>query len=219
MDNDPMTQPQTETADAKEAREELTPAEKIANLFEEMRPQKRQLLAIMDFCREEHTAEEIDQMLEPFMEHRRSVYNGVALRSLLVKAGALEYHANDTQPEQITNENGDLVLPEQSVPTWTSTADAIECVEADDPYAELVEAMSDAQGPAEAYALVLAICDDEPQTISNISHQLEDSGVLEGDEHDPTYFVSKLEEIEAVEWRGNWVTTDLGRQYLAQING
>ncbi|MBR2836635.1 MAG: hypothetical protein IKE43_13115 [Coriobacteriales bacterium] len=200
-------------------KQEPTAAEKIAKLLQEMRSQKRELLAVMDFCREEHTSEEIDEMLAPYKEHRRSVYDGMAIRSLLEKAGALVYHANDEQPEEVANENGDLVLPEPSVGTWSSTEAAIECCDADDPYGELVKAMNDAQGPAEAYALVLAICDDENQTASAISQRLQESGVLEGDNHDPIYFVSKLEEIEALEWRGYWTTTDLGRRYLAQING
>ena len=196
-----------------------TPVERIEELLSEMGAQKRQLLAIMDFCRQERTSDEIDAMLEPLMEHRRSVYGPIAMRSLLEKAGALEYRANDEAPEEIADENGDLVLPEGSVATWVSTEAAIEVCDADDPYAQLVEALEGASGPAEAYALVLAMCDDEGQTIANIGARLEESGILEGAVFDPTFFVSKLEDIEALEWNGSWNTTDLGRRYLAQIAG
>lgn len=197
------------------AGEPASVTERIESLLNEMGPQKRQMLAIVDFCREERTSEEIDAMLVPLMEHRRSVYGPMAMRSLLEKAGALEYKPNDEAPETVEDENGDLVLPAPAVATWLSTTEAIELCDADDPYGELVEALADAEGPAEAYALVLAICDDEGQSISDISEQLLISGVLGGFQMDPTIFVSRLEDIGAIEWRGSWVTTELGRRYLA----
>ena len=193
--------------------------ERIEQLLRDMGAQKRQLIAIMDFCRQERTSDEIDEMLKPFMEHRHSVYGPIAMRSLLEKAGALEYRANDEAPETVADENGDLVLPQPAVATWVSTAEAVELCDADDPYAELIEALDNADGPAEAYAFVLALCDDEGQSVTDIGAQLESSGVLEGVTYDPTFFISKLEDIEALEWRGDWYTTDLGRRYLARVSG
>ena len=219
MDQQDVIEESVETPDAAQGSDAPSAEERIKALLHDMGAQKRHLLAIMDFCREERTAEEIDELLAPLMEHRRSVYGPIAMRSLLVRAGALEYHDNDEQPEEVADEAGNLVLPEPSVPTWLSTPVALEICEADDPYGELVEALAGAEGPAEAYALVLAMCDEEGRSISDISARLEESGVLEGVTFDSTVFVSKLEDIEALEWRGSWNTTDLGRRYLAQING
>ncbi len=203
----------SETANEKTGR-----IEAVRALLHDMGPQKEQLLAILGFCREERTSAEIEAMLEPLRQHRTSVYTGIAMRSLLERAGGLAYLPNDDEVEEVYDEaDGSLVLPEPAVATWLTTEAGIACLEAHDPYAELLDALGGASEPAEGLALVLRLCCEGEQTVGTLSEVLRESGVLEGLELDPVAFVSRLEDAGAIEWRGSWIATELGRRYLAQI--
>lgn len=194
-----------------------TPAERIDALLKEMGAQKPQLLAILDFCREERTSQEIDAMLEPLRAHRTSVYDGIAMRSLLEQAGALLYISNDEQPEEVFDEAGNLVLPEPAIATWLSTADGLECLYAQDSFGDLLAVLEGANEPASGFVVVLESCCKGLVKIADINAKLQESGVLEGSTIDPTAFVSKLEDAGALEWRNGWTITELGEQYLAHI--
>lgn len=202
------------TDSAAPAQPEVPAAERIAALMADMGAMRPQLLAILDFCREERTSAEIDAMLAPLRELRQSVYTPINLRTLLEQAGALTYISNDEAPEEVTDEDGNLVVPEASVATWISTDEGIAYCEAQDPFADLVHAIDDDEAPIEVFIHVLTFCAEEPRSISQIEHSVADTGLLEGDKRQPGYFVGKLEDIGALEWRKAWTITDLGRQYL-----
>ncbi len=119
-------------------------SERISKLLEELRPQRKALLAIIDFCREERSSSQIDEMLAPLLVWRQSVYTNVNLRSMLESAGALTWHANDDAPEYELDECGALVIPSavnDVVGTWTATPAGIAALEAADPFGELVNAL------------------------------------------------------------------------------
>jgi hypothetical protein len=209
--------PSTETPQAEAATEKnvVAPAaERIAALMSDMGAMRPQLLAILDFCREEHTSAEIDDMLEPLRTLRQSVYTPINLRTLLERAGGLTYTSHDEAPEEVTDEDGNLVVPEASIATWLSTDEGIAYCEAQDPFADLVHALDDDEAPLEVFVHILTFCAEEPRSISQIEHSVASTGMLEGDKHQPGYFVGKLEDIGALEWRRAWTIADLGRQYL-----
>lgn len=206
----------TAPAYPEEPRAEKTAAERIASLMDDMGTMRPQLLAILDFCREERTSAEIDEMLAPLRELRQSVYTPINLRALLEKAGGLTYISNDTEPDEVTDGNGDLVLPEPSICTWLSTDAGIAYCEAQDPFADLVHALDDDPAYADIYLFVLKLCAEQPQSIAQIEHSVVESGLIENNKRQPGYFVGKLEDIGALEWRRAWTVTGLGRQYLEQ---
>lgn len=192
--------------------------ERIAALMRDMGPAMHpQLLAILDFCREQRTSEQINAMLEPLRALRHSVYTPVNLRTLLTKAGALTYLSNDEEPDEVTDENGDLVVPEASVATWLTTDAGIAYCEEQDPFADLVHALDDDEAPVEVFVYVLRLCAKKPRPIAEIERAVTETGLLEGDKRQPGYFVGKLEDIGALAWQRAWTITELGQQYLALV--
>lgn len=195
-----------------------TPAsERIAKLFGEMMGQKQLLVAIIDFCRDEHSAAEIDEMLAPLQEYRRSIYTPSTIRRLLERAGALEYLAHDEEPEEQVDESGNLVVPEKPEPTWLSTAEALEFIEMQNPFADLVHAIEPYDGHIDVFRLILEICNGEGVSISTIENEVHQLGIQADDKLQAGFFVGKLEDYQAIEWRGAWITTELGMQYLEHL--
>ena len=205
------------TAPEPEATPEVPAAERIAKLFAEMIRQKALLVAVIDFCRDERTAAQIDEMLAPLQEFRRSVYTPSTIRRLLERAGALDYFSHDEAPEEQVDENGNLVVPEKPDPTWLSTADGLEYIEAQDPFSELVRAIEPYAEHIEVFRRILEACNEEGTSISAIERGVAELGILAGGKLQAGFFVGKLEDFEAIEWRGSWITTELGLQYLEYL--
>lgn len=205
----------TDIAATYEAPEEISVTEHLATLIHDMAPYKAQLLGIVAFCEEEKTAEEIDEMLEPLREHRVCTYSPINLRTILVNAGALIYNDNDEEAEEVTDEEGNLVLPEETAtPTWLATEEALAFCASLNPYADLLKALENDSDYVDAYVQVLQLCSGEGCKVSTIEHTLNDSGILDGSAKQPGYFVGKLEDLGAIEWKGAWQITPLGLQYL-----
>ena len=208
-----------EPAEATPRQENFTtavdPHAQITELLADMGAQKDQLLAIIDFCRDERTSAEIDGMLAPYQEYRKSVYTPINMRSLLEGAGALTYISHDEAPEEARDEEGNLVIPEGcGEGTWMATDAAIEVFEEQDPFADLVHALDDDEAYLPVYLHVLNFVNEKDRSISEIEHDVAESGLIEGDKRQPGYFVGKLEDIGALEWRGIWTLSNLGKQYL-----
>ena len=190
-----------------------TVAEKLAELLNEMGAQREQMVKIVECCSEERTAEEIDAALAPLREYRRSVYSPITMRSLLLKAGALEYHDNDEQPEEQTDAEGNLVLPQTTQATWIATTEALECCKSLDPFADLACAL-DGIANRKTYMDVLDFCAAAPRSVSDVSARLTEACPEDATPLDAGGVVGKLEEIGALEWRGAWTITPLGNDYL-----
>ncbi|ACV21674.1 Uncharacterised protein [Slackia heliotrinireducens] len=102
--------------------EDWRPAQvRIKDLFEEMPGQKRMMLKIIDYCREERTGEEMDVFTNDLKQYCYSVYSPVVFRELLEEAGAIEYIKPDepegsqdaAQSEERAQAGGEL--PEEAV--------------------------------------------------------------------------------------------------------
>lgn len=205
--------PEGITGQGKRESDAQTVAEKLAELLEEMGAQREQMLKILEFCAEERTAEEVDEALAPLRAWRQSVYSPVTMRSLLLKAGALEYRDNDEAPEEQADEMGNLVLPPQAQATWLATPEALAYCETLDPFADLVHAL-DAIASRNVYLAVLKLCAEEPRSVGGIAEFVHQTAPEEADSLDAGGMVGRLEEAGALEWRGAWVTSNLGNDYL-----
>ena len=188
--------------------------ERLEKLVGEMGAQGESLVAIVEFCAQERTSGQVDEMLAPLRADRLSVYTPSTLRRLLENAGALVYHANDVAPDELTDENGDLVMPEEAVPTWTATPEALAWCAARNPLGELADAVGTDEEIADVYARILALCDEEPHSMNDIAHVLGEEGLLGEGGRDAGSLVGKLEELGALAWHGAWETSALGRDYL-----
>ena len=197
----------------KESPAEEPAAERIARLMKDMGVFKKQLLAIVDFCREERTSEEVDEMLAPMQAWRQSVYSPVTMRSLLERAGALACREDGDAPEEGRDAEGNLVLPERGGFVWRSTDEGLGYLAAQDPSGELEQALGE-NGQAEVYTLILDLCDGEGCKISEIERIVGESGLLEDSARQTGFFVGRLEDLDALEWHGSWSTTETGRRFL-----
>lgn len=99
------------------------PRQRIYELLGQMPGQKRVLLAVIDFCREEKTGEEMDAFTEKLQENAYSVYTPVILRELLEKAGAIRYEVDERPDEQEQAREGDGD-PTQGLETSSGAEDA-----------------------------------------------------------------------------------------------
>ena len=212
VENDQQLAEIRETAES-HVEDAPTVAEKLAELLNEMGAQREQMVKIIEYCSEERTAEEIDAALAPLREYRRSIYSPITMRSLLLKAGALEYHDNDEQPEEQADEEGNLVLPQTARATWIATAEALEYCESLDPFADLARTLDEIAN-REAYMAVLNFCATAPRSVSDISTLLAEASPEAAVPLDAGGVVGKLEEVGALEWRSAWTVTPLGNDYL-----
>ncbi|MDR0514005.1 MAG: hypothetical protein LBG81_02415, partial [Coriobacteriaceae bacterium] len=73
----------------------LTPAERIAKLFDAMPGQKAVLFGIVDYCREPRSPEALDSFTAELQKTNVSVFTPVLLRQHLESAGALAYEEPD----------------------------------------------------------------------------------------------------------------------------
>lgn len=209
------TQTMPEQTTPEQTAEDTRPvAEKLAELLNEMGAQREQMVKIIEYCSEERTAEEIDAALAPLREYRRSIYSPITMRSLLLKAGVLEYHDNDEQPEEQIDEEGNLVLPQTARATWIATAEALAYCESLDPFADLACAL-DGIANRETYMAVLNFCAAAPRSVSDVSALLAEACPEDATSLDAGGVVGKLEEIGALEWRGAWTVTPFGNDYLS----
>lgn len=84
---------------------QLPAEERIAQLLEHMPSQKRLLLRLVAFCKEQKSGEEMDAYTEELKQNCYSVYTPVVMRELLEEAGAIEYlPATEELQEQSANE-------------------------------------------------------------------------------------------------------------------
>ena len=201
----------------------IYPEKDIPELFEKMRPQRDQLLAIIDFCREERTAEEVDGMLAPSMSHRRSVFTPVILRDLLRKSGALQYLEEQTEAieEESLFENSDfeeeacaeeeramkfLSVPEKAPGTWLSTPSGLSFLKNREPIAEIERMLSEKPQLSPLYELILEHCAAEARTTQYLDNLVESHPLAQNPQRFGSYFVGRLEDCGALVWEGAWKT-------------
>jgi hypothetical protein len=204
------------------AKPELTPEERIAALIKGMPGRKKILLGIIEYCREPRSPGEVDAYTEELQEHNYSVYTPIILRKLLEEAGAIEYLEGEAaglpaEPEPVTETDGDeefLVVTQRPEGKWLATAAGLATVEAEDPYKALEDLLVDDKAYLEIYMRILRFCQEQPRTKKEIDDIVDDDPLVQKPRRYSGYFVDKLEVRSALEWKGNWNTTQVGLDIL-----
>ena len=75
--------------------DERTAQERFRDLLKETPAQRRVMLALVDFCRQPKTGEEMDARTEELLRYGFSIYSPVVFRELLEEAGAIRYVFDD----------------------------------------------------------------------------------------------------------------------------
>ena len=197
---------------------QLPPEEAIPALFEKMKPYRKFLLAILNACREEAETEAVDAAVEPEYEFCGCVYTPIALRKMLVEAGALEY----IQPDLPEDE------PAEEAPAdETGETEAVEAsdVVASMPAVEEIAAAVTALGEADEDFDERAFAEDEDEDIDEHADAFANASVAEGAEgeaEEPRDRGSIYDQegylVIEDEPEGTWLTTAAGLAYLDSID-
>jgi hypothetical protein len=206
-----------------------SPREKVASLIDAMKPHKSILLGLIDFCKEPQVAEAVDERLAMLTQFQYCVYDGVELRRLLQEAEAFEYlepatdePATDEQvaePQVEKDEDGQeyLVIKKRPEGLWLSTTAAVGLLEEQDAGRDFQLLMQAEPCYLDVYRQIIDYC-RSPRTIKEIDQFINGHPLLKEPRRYGGYFIERLEKNGGLEWRGNWVSTDLGISFLEQEN-
>lgn len=203
--------------------------ERIAQLLADMPPFKRWFLAILDSCRTERTAQQVEELVNGFEKKHQCVYSAASFCTMLEEAGALQKLTvdgtpyEDVEPQLIeVEEDGKKFLRPTPPPevVWKTTPEGLEALGADDPLGELVQIVD---GQEQAYAGVfqeiLGMCDGDGSSINQIKQQVNSNPVLEYPKKTAQFFMDYLDRNGAIEWDGAWKITEVGRALLNHLEG
>lgn len=186
-------------------------------------------LQIIEFCCDEHTSEEVAQLVEQAQAENRSVYTPQSLCTILERAGALvsrteepetseEQGEGDSPVEQDCDGEAEAHMPAAHPTTyWTSTDEGLTVLAAHREGSALEELLaSDTESVyLPVYERVLAFCAQEPRTKPQIDAIVDDDPLVQRPRRYSNHFIELLENREALSWHdGGWNATDLGRRYL-----
>lgn len=186
-------------------------------------------LQIIEFCCDEHTSEEVAQLVKQAQAENRSVYTPQSLCTILERAGALvsrteepeapeEQGEGDLPAEQDCDGEAEAHMPAAHPTTyWTSTDEGLTVLAAHREGSALEELLaSDTESVyLPVYERVLAFCAQQPRTKPQIDAIVDDDPLVQKPRRYSNHFIELLENREALSWHdGGWNATDLGRRYL-----
>lgn len=206
---------------------QLPARERIAQLFDDMPPFKRWFLAILDACKEERTARQVEELVDGFEKKRQCVYSAASFCTMLESAGALQKLTVDGTPyEEVepqlveVEEDGRKFLRPTPPPevVWRTTPEGLEALGDDDPLGELVQIVDgQEQGYEDVFREILGMCDGDGSSINQIKQQVNSNPILEYPKKTAQFFMDYLDRNGAIEWDGAWKITEIGRALLGHL--
>ncbi|MCI1480252.1 MAG: hypothetical protein LKH29_05140 [Eggerthellaceae bacterium] len=203
-------------APAAPAPDERPAAERIADLFDRMRPRRQVFLGILRFCQTPQRIADVDAEVERLQKHDYSVYNGANLCGQLERAGALERTGSDevSEPQLVEEDDGSAYwVPTEHVPEqWQITEAGQAYLDADAPEDRLRAKLAEDAAYERIYLQVLQMCAAEGgATAKAMDDALINDELLQKPRLYAAYFFNNLAECGALVWDGAWRITDLGR--------
>ncbi len=203
-----------------------TPQEKLEHFFEDMLPYKRNFLAVMDYCQEARSTDQVDAFVKTLPTQRNSVFATASLCQMLAKAGALEkinedgtpYQEEAAEPETVEDEDGNSYLKPATpvMAFWQITEAGSEYLEQDNPLDDLRQIIAEQERYRPIFRDILSICNtDEGLGINDIKDQINDDPILADPPKTAQFFMDYLERNGALVWDKTWKTTDTGKELLA----
>lgn len=207
---------------------ELSPREKMENLFGSMLPFKRDLLAIMDFCRTPRSIAEVEEFVNEQKKRRNSVYSAASFCQMLADADALEkidedgnlYEDVEVEPIEVEDEFGNVVLQPGTPPPafWRITEEGAIVADEDNPMEVLKGIIADKSRYEHIFLQILQCCDTPTGApMGYIQDQVNDDPVLVDPPKSAQFFMDYLDRNGAIVWEGGWKTTEIGKQLLALL--
>lgn len=205
-----------------------TPEERIDDLFESMAPRRKVLLGILGcVANGPKPVAVVNTEVDRLQENNFSVYTAANLCSLLEKAGAIERVTADGQPaDEIETEPKTVVVDgveylEAAEPVeifWQITEAGQEKLSSDKPIDRLHKLLAKDERYAVIYKRILTLCSAEGgATTPSINSAVDDDPLVQKPRLYAPHFVDLLEKCDALEWKGAWYTTEVGRQGIAEL--
>lgn len=200
---------------------QLPAAERIEQLFTSMKPERRLLLTIIDFCREPKAVVEVNAMVQEQVKDNRTVYSPGRLCTFLERAGALRRIGGDgsLEPERIELDGEEYWKPIIADATqWEATEDGIAACASDDPQARFRAVLEKDAQWAGAYLTVLDLCAAEGGASAQVlSAALDDHPDLQKPRRFAAYFYDQLDNCDCIRWSGSWTLTEVGRAAAEEL--
>jgi hypothetical protein len=205
--------------------DERPASQRIADLFAAWAPRRRVLLEILRFLDVPRRADALQQKVDELQTYDLSVYSGYNFSMLLSEAGAID-KANedgsvfDEQAEQLPDivevDGMKFFKPTDGKQVyWVITDEGRAWLEADDPFARLVELIADEPQYRIMYKAVLEFCDSEAgRSADELVKLVDNDPLVQKPRKYFSYFVKKLEDCGALLWTKKWQTTELGKKGL-----
>lgn len=223
-----------------------TAQERFRDLLKETPGQRRVMLALVDYAREPKTGAEMDARTEDLLRYGFSVYSPVIFRELLEEAGVLRYVLLDDEGGEVaadeaaggaqaeahgapvlrseeyfdgkeTVELEFLEVADERPGLWVATPEGLEVVDEQDDAGEIRKLLAAEPQYLDIYHQILDYCCEEGgRSAKEIDRLVNDSPLLEEPRRYSGYFVDRLERKGALEWRGGWCTTQVGRDMIEE---
>ena len=192
------------------------PEDAIRELFARNPARKPVFLKIVEFCCDEHTSDEVAQVVDEYQKSCFSVYSAMSLCKMLEKSGALDAKLPENAEEAVDEDGAEyLEIKEPQQATWLATDAGLtvlsECREGSE-LDELIN-VRDARY-VDIYMDLLEFLKDG-RTMGAINERYNGDARLENPHKAPSHFIDCLQEVAAVEWRDRaWRLTDLALNFL-----
>ena len=221
--------PLAESRKNKPVRVDTRPAkERIESLFKEMAQRRRILLGLMNYVREQRSAESLVDEVERLQRYDASVYTSANFAVMLERAGAIKkLNADGTDFDPDIEQEPDIVEidgVEYLKPTdgrriyWILTPEGLEFLDADRPIDRLNALFDRETVYLPIYKRVLLMCCDEGgHTMPEISKRVDKDPLVQDPRYYGNNFINKLEKCDAVVWEDCWKTTSVGREGLERL--
>ncbi len=194
--------------------------ERTADLLKRMHPRRKVLLGILDFCRNEQGAADVEIEVTRLQEHDGSVYDAASLCDLLETAGALERHGGEeSEPETVVEDGIEYLQPVAASPvSWVTAEAGLGALEADRPMDRFHARMEEDAMYAPIYLKVLQTCSQEGgATAGQLGQAVDGDPLVQQPRLYAAYFFNNLAECDCLKWDGAWSITDLGRDAAREL--
>lgn len=200
--------------------------ERIENLLESMKGQRKIFLQTLAFCNRPKTINDVNDYIAQLQKIAPSVYSPANICAFLEQAGALQRQtadgmlASDLDPTPKTIQTGDMeyLEPTQAPQTfWMCTQAGNDALTADNPAQRLTSVIEQEKRYRPIYQKIIALCSRaEGASISQLSDAIDDDPLLKEPRYYVQRFVNKLEECDAITWNDSWFATKTGIEFLTQ---
>jgi hypothetical protein len=199
--------------------------ERIEDLFAVLAPRRRVLLGILRFLDAPKRSDMLQQKVEELQKYDSSVYSVYDFSLLLSEAGAIQKVSEDGSdfdeeaeqlPDIVEIDGIKFFKPTDGKQVfWLITDEGRAYLESDNPFGRLTELLAEDRKYQTIYKRLLEFCDGGAgRSAEELAALIDNDPLVQTPRKYFSYFAKKLEDCNALEWAGNWHTSELGQRGL-----